>query len=193
MKAKVLVPETLSEITLGQYQKFLKISEENKNSLFLQQKMIEIFCNIDLKQVMNIKYNSITKITNHLNTLFEQKPTFIPTFKNGNLEFGFIPKLDDMTFGEYVDLDTTIANWEDMHKAMGVLYRPINYKKKDKYIIEELMIHIPNYFKSEMQNLSLQQKQTLEESGVGIQAYFALVEETCFNLMKLQDNPYTNA
>ena len=223
MKAKVLVPETLSEITLGQYQKFLKISEENKNSLFLQQKMIEIFCNIDLKQVMNIKYNSITKITNHLNTLFEQKPTFIPTFKNGDLEFGFIPKLDDMTFGEYVDLDTTIANWEDMHKAMGVLFRPINYKKKDKYIIEqyesyekytmkempldivlgslvffwnlskELMIHIPNYFKSEMQNLSLQQKQTLEESGVGIQAYFALVEETCFNLMKLQDNPYTNA
>ena len=49
MKAKLLVPETLSEITLGQYQKFIKISEENENTLFLQQKMIEIFCRIDLK------------------------------------------------------------------------------------------------------------------------------------------------
>ena len=92
MKVKILVPESLSEITLEQYQKFLKISKDNEDSLFLQQKMVEIFCNIDLKQVMNIKYNSITKITNHLNTLFEQKPTFIPTFKNGDLEIIYTNK-----------------------------------------------------------------------------------------------------
>ena len=52
MKVKILVPETLAEITLEQYQKFLKISKDNEDSLFLQQKMIEIFCNISLKEVL---------------------------------------------------------------------------------------------------------------------------------------------
>tara|TARA_R110002020_G_scaffold130809_1_gene292540 strand:- start:20 stop:691 length:672 start_codon:yes stop_codon:yes gene_type:complete len=223
MKAKLLVPENLSEITLEQYQKFIKISEENKDSLFLQQKMVEIFCNIDLKQVLNIKYNSIKKITKHLNNLFEQKPSFIPTFKRGELEFGFIPKLDDMTFGEYVDLDTTLNKWKTMHKAMGVLFRPITLKQNGKYLIKqydnydnydmqkmpldvvlgslvffwnlskELLNHIPTYFKKELQNLTLQQKQTLQENGVGIKAFMGLVEEVLPNLIKLPNSLYTNA
>ena len=223
MKAKLLVPENLSEITLGQYQKFLKISEENKDSIFLQQKMIEIFCNVELKKVLNIKYSSINKITKHLNNLFEQKPSFIPTFKKGDLEFGFIPKLDDMTFGEYVDLDTTIADWQTIHKAMGVLYRPLKLKQKNKYLIEpyenydkyemkqmpldivlgslvffwslskELMIHIPSFFKVEVENLSSQQKQILEENGVGIQAYMDSVKEMYYSLTMLQNSPFINA
>ena len=137
MKVTILVPENLSEITLGQYQKFLKISEKNEDSLFLQQKMIEIFCNIELKLVLNIKYNSIKKITKHLNSLFEQKPTFISTFKKGDQEFGFIPQLDDMTFGEYIDLDNYLPKWETMHNAMGVLFRPITFKRKDQYLVED--------------------------------------------------------
>tara|TARA_R100001510_G_scaffold55371_1_gene59219 strand:- start:351 stop:1022 length:672 start_codon:yes stop_codon:yes gene_type:complete len=223
MKAKLLVPENLSEITLGQYQKFLKISEENKDSIFLQQKMIEIFCNVELKKVLNIKYSSINKITKHLNNLFEQKPSFIPTFKKGDFEFGFIPKLDDMTFGEYVDLDTTIADWQTIHKAMGVLYRPLKLKQKNKYLIEpyenydkyemkqmpldivlgslvffwslskELMIHIPSFFKVEVENLSSQQKQILEENGVGIQAYMDSVKEMYYSLTMLQNNQFINA
>ena len=39
--------------------------------------MVEIFCNIELKQVLNIKYKSIVEINNHLNNLFEQKPKFL--------------------------------------------------------------------------------------------------------------------
>ena len=42
-----------------------------------------------------------------------------------------------MTFGEYVDIDTNISDWDNMHKTMAVLYRPIKKKIKDKYIIEE--------------------------------------------------------
>ena len=42
-----------------------------------------------------------------------------------------------MTFGEYVDLDTYLADWQLMHKAMSVLYRPITFKKKNQYLIED--------------------------------------------------------
>jgi hypothetical protein len=46
----------------------------------------------------------------------------------GGTEFGFIPNLEDMTFGEYTDLDTYITDWDKIHKAMAVLYRPIKKK-----------------------------------------------------------------
>ena len=91
MKVKILVPETLAEITLEQYQKFLKISKDNEDSLFLQQKMIEIFCNIEMSTVLATRYSSIKEITEHLNEIFKIKPKFISSFKRGNLEFGFIP------------------------------------------------------------------------------------------------------
>ena len=55
----------------------------------------------------------------------------------GDTEFGFIPKLDEMTFGEYVDLDTFMSDWSTMHKAMAVLYRPIKTRYEDKYEIVE--------------------------------------------------------
>jgi hypothetical protein len=60
--------------------------------------------------------------------MFNQNHSFIPTFKMGGTEFGFIPNLEDMTFGEYTDLDTYITDWDEIHKAMAVLYRPIKKK-----------------------------------------------------------------
>jgi len=138
MKVKIQVPESLSEITLGQYQKFEKInSKENQNSNFLLQKMVEIFCNINLKDIAKIKYESVIKVTSILNDLFNQEPTFIDRFKLNGIEYGFITQLDDITIGEYIDLDTYLSDWQSMHKAMAVLFRPITNKAEGKYSIEE--------------------------------------------------------
>ena len=80
----------------------------------------------------------IESIVVQISELFNQKDNkFIDRFKYQEQDFGFIPKLDDMTFGEYVDLDTYLADWQLMHKAMAVLYRPITFKKKNQYLIEE--------------------------------------------------------
>ena len=59
----------------------------------------------------------------------------INRFTVNDIEFGFIPSLDEMTFGEYVDIDTYIKDWKQMHKAMAVLYRPIEAKYDDRYNI----------------------------------------------------------
>ena len=99
--------------------------------------MIEIFCNIPLKTVLQIKATDIDNITNTINNLFKEEPKFIDRFKYNGVEFGFIPKLDEITFGEYVDLDNYLSEWSLMHKAMCVLYRPISFTRKDKYLIED--------------------------------------------------------
>jgi len=138
MKLEITVPESLSEITLEQYQRFEKLNtKQNEDTIFLLQKMIEIFCNLDLKDVATIKYKSVQHVTSLINEVFDVKHKLIPTFELNGTEYGFIPVLDDLTLGEYIDLDENLADWQTMHKAMSVLYRPIKYKKGSKYQIEE--------------------------------------------------------
>jgi hypothetical protein len=137
MKIDINIPESLSEITLNQYQKFEKLVKDNQASEFVNQKTIEIFCDIQLKDVARIRLADTEDILKHLNNLLNQKHKLIPTFKMGTVEFGFIPKLEDMTSGEYIDLEGYLSDTQTLHKAMAILYRPITSKVKDKYTIEE--------------------------------------------------------
>jgi hypothetical protein len=84
-----------------------------------------------------MKLTSLNELIVHFKNLFEQKPKFQPTFKIGNQEFGFITNLEEISFGEYVDLENNLLKWENYHKAMAVMYRPIKMKFKDKYEIVE--------------------------------------------------------
>ena len=136
------VPTTLSDIKLWQYQKYMKIIEQNKTedaedeekvNDFLNMKLVEIFCNVSLVDVSRIPLKEYEKVLTILNKAFEEKPKLIQRFRLLDAEMGFIPKLDDITLGEYVDIETNITDWQKMHKAMAVLYRPINFKAKDKY------------------------------------------------------------
>ncbi len=138
MKLKLTIPSDLSEISLKQYNKFLKIQKNNEDSYFLQCKMIEIFCNLDLESVRLLKLTDADRIVNILNKMFEDKPQLIRRFKLSGVEYGVIPNLDEISLGEYVDLDTYMGDWENMHIAMNVLYRPIKEKIGDKYLIKGL-------------------------------------------------------
>lgn len=137
MKLELFIPTHLNEIKLAQYQKFLKIAEQNEDSEFLHQKMVQYFCGVDLRDIANIKHKQVMEITASINEMFKVSHKLIPRFKMGGVEFGFIPNLDEMTQGEFVDLDTYISDWQEMHKAMAVLFRPITKTINDKYQIED--------------------------------------------------------
>ena len=140
MKLNIKIPTSLKEVTLRQYKRYLKIQESETNTRFLNAKMIEIFCGIKLEQVMLLKVSDAQDISNILTELFESKPSLVTKFKMNKVEYGFQPQLDDISLGEYIDLDTFIGDWENMEKAMNVLYRPVLVKLKDKYSIEEYTV-----------------------------------------------------
>ena len=140
MSVNITVPTDLSEITLKQYKHFLKIQKGVDDEKFLNAKIIEIFCKMKLDDVMRLKFNDTEFIVNTLTEMFEQKPNLVTNFKLNNKEYGFHPQLDDLTLGEYIDLDTFVGDWENIEKAMAVLYRPVVNKLKDKYIIEEYKV-----------------------------------------------------
>ena len=140
MKLDITIPTDLSEITLRQYKHFLKIQKTVDDENFLSAKIIEIFCKVRLEDVMQIKFNDSEFIVNTLTEMFEQKPNLVTKFKLNNKVYGFHPQLDDLTLGEYIDLDTFVGDWENIEKAMAVLYRPVVNKLKDKYTIEEYKV-----------------------------------------------------
>lgn len=138
MKVKIQIPNSLSEITLEQYQKFTKINtEENQDSSFLMHKTVELFCNLNLQDIAKIKFIYVQEIISDINSLFEPKQELVTTFTMDGIEYGIIPVLDDMTLGEYIDLDENFIDWDTMHKAMAVLYRPVSFKKGNRYQIED--------------------------------------------------------
>lgn len=137
MKINITIPETLKEITLYQYQRFEKLIKDNEASEFVNQKTIEIFCNIELKDIARIRIAEVSEILKHLNELLQNKPKLTQTFKLGVYEFGFIPKLEDLTAGEYIDVENYLSDTQTLHKAMAVLFRPIKSKVNKLYTIEE--------------------------------------------------------
>ena len=136
MKVDLVVPNSLADITLGQYQKFVKISESNTDEKFISIKMLEIFCKLKLETIMTMKATSIKTVTATLTEMFNAKQDLKHIFRMDGIQYGFIPNLEDMTFGEYVDLDSNISDSQEIHKAMAVLYRPIEKKFKGQYTIK---------------------------------------------------------
>lgn len=140
MKSEIIVPNSLKEIPLHRYQEFAKIAQKSEGE-FVSRKMVSIFAQVPLMHVARMKMYSFNEVVDHFNKLFEVEPQFKQTFTleaNGKkIEFGFIPDLEDITLDEYADLDNYINDWEQMHRAMAVCYRPITKWVGDKYLIED--------------------------------------------------------
>ncbi len=143
------IPKELSGITLRQYQKYIKAvsydtdKEPTKEEIdFANLKLLECFCEITLKEAYLLPLSEFSEIINHLGKLFTEETPLertieMTTPKGEVVKFGFIPKLDDISLGEFVDLEKYIGDWQQMHKAMAVLYRPITFEKGNLYLIED--------------------------------------------------------
>jgi len=137
---KVTIPTSLNEITLRQYKHFLKIAENLEDTTFLNAKMVEIFCSMKLADVMKLKLVDVQEITEVISNMFDEKPKLVKRFDLKGVDYGFITDLDELSLGEYIDLDNHIGDWSTIEKAMNVLYRPVIAKLKDKYTIEEYRV-----------------------------------------------------
>jgi hypothetical protein len=135
MEVKLIIPTSLNEITLGQYQEFAKL--DITKELEVQSKMIEIFCKVPVEVVRSMKAKDITDICTIINNMFDVEHQMLNRFKLNGKDYGFIPDLENMSFGEYVDLDTYIGDNDNLHRAMNVLYRPIDLLQGQRYTLKE--------------------------------------------------------
>jgi len=217
MKVELNIPESLKDITLQQYQKFVAIKEPTNDDL------LSIFLNEDINVINQIKASEIDRLVSHINSLFEVDQHHQLRFNLNGVKYGFIPDLDNISYGENKDITTYLNDWSKMHKAMAVLYRPITLSKGGKYLIEEyngtrltsevmlqmplsvvmgsmvffyrltneLLKAIPNYLEKQTKMQSMK-GQISVENGEAIKSYIHSLRGTLDDLTKSQSYHYTN-
>jgi hypothetical protein len=84
-----------------------------------------------------MKATDIAEVCEIINTMFDAQHQLINRFTLNGVEYGFIPELDDMSFGEYMDLDTFIGDNDNLHRAVNVLFRPIEHKRGHRYKLKD--------------------------------------------------------
>lgn len=136
MDKKILdVPTSLADITLEQYTAFMKLpdnlSDEDRIS-----EMIFIFTGLSRglirKMTKKSRHRVVLLLTKCINT--RDEPLVLTTTLE-NVKLGFVPNLDKMSFGEFVDLETTKYDKDSYERIMKVLYRPITSTQQDRYEI----------------------------------------------------------
>ena len=134
---KLNIPENLNEITIKQFFDFKKCAETSNDEFYLRLAMISIFCDVsieDLKSNLNVK--DFNEITDYLTNVLKSEPMHVERFTIDGKEYGFIPNLDDITAGEYIELDTLFKDEETYLEQMATMYRPVVKKVKGLYNIE---------------------------------------------------------
>ena len=130
---KLTVPTKLEEITVEQFIKYNRmINIEGLEEDALNLGIVSCFCNITLEEALKISVTDIVDIVATINETLKQKVEFNPIYKN----FGFIPNFDKCTTAEYTDLERYITDYENYHRAMAVMFRPIDKKLLGQYTIE---------------------------------------------------------
>ena len=207
------IPEQLSEITLGQYQRVSNLTGTDQENAIT---MVSVLCNISKEDARSIPLNEFNEIAEILAKTINKKSVFRSTFTIGETKYGMIPNFDDMSIGEYIDLDMFIRDEKDLHKAMTVLFRRIKYESHGQYDIvkyttkedydimleapldvvrgvmvffwnlsNELLKAIPQFLEEQVDK-GIQSKQISMQSGDGIQAYLHSLTDNLEKLMKLQ-------
>ena len=89
-------------------------------------------------ELLAMPYPLIEEAHRHLESLMTTETTkHLETFTLDGTEYGFIPNWDELTMGEWIDLDNACTDfWQNAHKVMSILFRPVTRRWKDQYEIE---------------------------------------------------------
>jgi len=151
---KIILPESIHDITLHQFQLYNELLERTDLDEYnFNKRKIQIFTGFERKRIDLISTTDYNEIINQIDLALNQTVEFQPTFFIKDVEFGFIPNLDKMTQGEFIDVSSYGTDVKELHKLMAVLFRPIkkrdafgnyeiiNYKGTKQY--SDIMKHMP--------------------------------------------------
>ena len=133
---KIQVPTHINDITLEQYQRFALINTEEQDKEFFMFKTIEIFCGVDIAIVSKMRLSDAESISNEVLEVLQQNVPFTNKFELEGVKYGFIPDLQAISLGEFIDLEEGLSKDKDFHKAASVMFRPIIKEFGELYTIE---------------------------------------------------------
>jgi len=119
----------LGDIELQQWFELKEYLESNPDENKVAFQMLSILCEISPLEARRMQIDELENEIAKLNEIIQQKPNFAPILVHEGIEYGFIPNLDEISAGEFVDLQKYETDYHkkaiNMYKIMSVLYRPI--------------------------------------------------------------------
>ena len=134
---------------------------------------IAALSNIPKDLIKQFELKDVAAIMGKLSELQAEQGTSLKRLVEiDGVRYGFHPNLDEITLGEYADIETMIKNGLDknMPELMAILYRPIIEENNDVYTIEAYDGNI-SIRAEEMKKMSAEQVQS------ALRFFFALGRE----------------
>lgn len=212
---EIILPTSLADVTLKQYIAFKNIPEDLPENVYLD-RLISVFTNIPMGSIRRISMKSRKHLIQKITKAVSDNPeTLIETTTLDGVELGFIPNLDKISMGEFVDIDTYCKDYTTWSKLMSVLYRPIIEKRRLTYSIapydpeirldyemltmdvvfgsmvffyalgNDLLNHTLKYLKETEKRPTL--KETFPTSGDGTEQLSLLLKATAIELTKQRE------
>jgi hypothetical protein len=144
MKQDYFIPQDWSDVTIKEYSKFHSAAKIYENIAEFEERIVDLailhLCHIPKEELMKLSESTRLSIANDMRRLLNSATTqpLVKRFELLGTKFGFIPNLDQMSYGEYLDLvDVCQDTWKNMAMIAAILYRPIVEEQQDKYSIEK--------------------------------------------------------
>ena len=158
---KYKVIEKWEDVNLKSWLELIGLQNGSKSNEAIE--TITALSNIPKQLVKELGIQDVAVIMNRIGELqLKQDSSLKKIIEVKGKEYGFHPKLDDITLGEYADLETFIKDGieNSMPEVMAVLYRPITAKGENGvYTIEAYDGNI-SIRAEEMKKMSAEQVQS---------------------------------
>ena len=129
--------ESWQDVNLKSWLRLLDLQKGSKSKEALE--TVATLSDIPKNLINELGIQDVAVIMSKLTALQEKQSSLLKRIIviNGK-EYGFHPNLEEITLGEYADIETFMKNGLEKHlpELMAILYRPVVEKKNDVYTIE---------------------------------------------------------
>ena len=142
------IPEVM---TIGHYVKMYKLKDLFSDDYYAA-KLVSLFTGAPVEDLLETDFEKVNYLASEIVKLIPtERPKFKDRFDLDGISYGFFPKWEDLSFAEYVDMDTISTKKEDevldmLHILCSIMYRPIITERSyhdfdiEKYDIKSMKI-----------------------------------------------------
>ena len=123
-------------ISIESYSKIYKVKDLFSDEYFAA-RLISIVTGAPIEDLLEGDYTEVSYLSAYiLSILPQEKPQFVDSFELDGVKYGFFQNWRDLTFAEFVDMDTISTKkpeelLEMLHILAAVFYRPIVEQKSE--------------------------------------------------------------
>jgi len=142
------IPEIM---TIGHYVKMYKMKDLFSDDYYAA-KLVNLFTGAKVEDLLETDFEKVNYLASEIMKLIPQeRPPFKDRFELDGVQYGFFPQWEDLSFAEFVDMDTISSKKEDelldmLHLLCAIMYRPIVTERSphdfdiEKYDIKSMKI-----------------------------------------------------